>query len=197
MNKKIKYQGRLFQVIDREQQCFIDINGKKFQKKINYECVCRPPGTRALVIRDGKILLNHEFRYELNCWDYRLPGGKVYDTFTEYMTALNRSTINSDIIRKMLQESLEESYIVVNGYRFLNVAHAGLTVEWDLYYFLVNDFIVKPNYSIQKSEFEFIEPQWFNYTEALKLCLDGNVSKTRSAFEIMRYIINEDSSILR
>jgi 8-oxo-dGTP pyrophosphatase MutT (NUDIX family) len=38
-----------------------------------------------LIITDGdKILLTKEFRRELNQEDYRLPGGKVFDTLKEY-----------------------------------------------------------------------------------------------------------------
>jgi len=32
----------------------------------------------------AKILLSREYRSELDRYDYRLPGGKVFDTLAEY-----------------------------------------------------------------------------------------------------------------
>jgi hypothetical protein len=38
---------------------------------------------------EKKILLTKEFRYELDAYDWRLPGGKVVDTLDEYLSILD------------------------------------------------------------------------------------------------------------
>ena len=84
----------------------------------------------------------------------------------------------------------EEVNIKIQQYKMVNVSQSGLTVEWDLYYFLIEDFVLLTNNSVQKSEYEFIEQKWVDFSTALELCINGKVSETRSAFEIMRFILN-------
>lgn len=65
-------------------------------KNVKRTMVRRPPGIRALIVNKEKkqILLSKEFRYELNNWDYRLPGGKVFDSLNDY----KKSLIQDDIM---------------------------------------------------------------------------------------------------
>jgi len=51
----------------------------------------RSPGTRLIIEKGDKIILSREFRHELGSYDYRLPGGKVYDSLDEYNKALQKS----------------------------------------------------------------------------------------------------------
>lgn len=189
MKDEIVYKGNLFQVIHRTKNATFIVDKSKISRTVQYELVRRPPGVRALIIKENKILFAYEYRYELNAWDYRLPGGKVYDSNEEYYSSYQKDSVNNDIIKKLKQEIFEEVDIEIQRYELLNISHSGLTVDWDLYYFLVDDFIILPNNYVQKSEYEFIEPRWVDFSTALNLCLDGKVSETRSAFEIMRFIL--------
>ncbi len=46
-----------------------------------FERVLRAPGSRIIIVKDGKMLFTREKRGELGGKvDYRLPGGKVFDT---------------------------------------------------------------------------------------------------------------------
>ena len=66
------FRGKIIEVVEK------DIEGRKF------EIARRSPGVR-IIIRDGnKILITKEYRYEHNSYDYRLPGGKVFDTLEEF-----------------------------------------------------------------------------------------------------------------
>lgn len=192
MKDKIVYEGNLFQVIHRTKKTNFKVGKKEVSKTLKYEFVRRPPGVRALIVNDMKLLLSREFRYELNDWDYRLPGGKVYDSNEEYSRSFQLSSIYNDIVARLKQEVFEEVNIEIKQYKMLNISRLGLTVEWDLYYFLIDDFTMLQNNSVQKSEFEFIEPRWVDYPTALKLCLNGKVSESRSAYEIMRFILNTE-----
>ncbi|MEI6117757.1 MAG: hypothetical protein WCP92_00380 [bacterium] len=48
------------------------------------EIAKRSPGVRLIICDGDKILITNEFRKEVNTDDYRLPGGKVFDTLKEY-----------------------------------------------------------------------------------------------------------------
>lgn len=71
--EEIRYKGKLFEVVSEP----VEIEGKTFE----FEKVRRSPGVR-LIMKDGQgnILLTREFRRELSKFDYRLPGGKVFDS---------------------------------------------------------------------------------------------------------------------
>lgn len=193
MKDNIVYEGELFQVIHRTKKTTFKVGESEISKTLQYELVRRPPGVRAIIAKNRKILLTYEFRYELNDWDYRLPGGKVYDSNDEYYYSCKKGSIDDDIIKKLKQEMAEEVNIKIQQYKMVNVSQSGLTVEWDLYYFLIEDFVPLTNNSVQKSEYEFIEQKWVDFSTALELCINGKVSETRSAFEIMRFILNNST----
>lgn len=68
-------KGRIFELVQTVQP-----DGRVF------EVARRAPGVRVIIANKAKeqILLTKEFRQELSDWDYRLPGGKVYDTLDDY-----------------------------------------------------------------------------------------------------------------
>lgn len=68
----VKYRGRIIEVVE-----------EKYGTR-TFEIARRSPGVRALIVRDGKILLSREYRTEVDEYDFRLPGGKVFDTLSEY-----------------------------------------------------------------------------------------------------------------
>ena len=154
---EVIYEGNLFQVLHRTKRSTFIVDKNEVSKTIHYELVRRPPGVRAIIVNQTQILLTREFRYELDKWDYRLPGGKVYDSNKEYQIAYLNGSLNSDIIKKLKQEIKEETGIEIKKYKKINVSHSGLTVEWDLHYFVAYDFNMQQNKTVQKSEYEFIE----------------------------------------
>lgn len=71
------YNNGIFEFLNIEEEFTIDNDIKTIKRKL----VRRPPGVRAIIINENnQILLSKEFRYELNTFDYRLPGGKVFDS---------------------------------------------------------------------------------------------------------------------
>lgn len=67
--------GRIIELYEKE----FDFDGNMRL----FEYARRPPGVRLLFERDGKILLTKEYRDEHANFDYRLPGGKVFDRITD------------------------------------------------------------------------------------------------------------------
>lgn len=189
MSDNVLYEGDLFEVVHRTKNAVFKVGEKEVFKTINYELVQRSPGIRAIIVKEDKILLAYEYRYELNAWDYRLPGGKVYDSIERFHYSNKNGEFETDLIKKLKEEVLEEVDIEIKNFHLLNVSHSGLTVNWDLYYYLVDDFITIANDCIQKTEYEYIEPKWFDFSTAMELCLNGSVSEARSAFEIIRFIL--------
>jgi 8-oxo-dGTP pyrophosphatase MutT (NUDIX family) len=75
-----------------------------------WEIARRSPGVR-LILRDGdKILLTKEYRKELDAVDYRLPGGKVFDTLEEYNAY--KQDIEKYALRAARRECEEETGLI-------------------------------------------------------------------------------------
>src|SRR5258707_8180761 len=77
-----------------------------------FEVARRAPGVR-LVIADKtkkQVLLTREHRWELDGWDYRLPGGKVFDTIKEFETfRQSGEPILAAATKKAKEEAAEEA----------------------------------------------------------------------------------------
>lgn len=190
----IKYKGKLFDIVERKIAQTITTNKTEIEKEIQYELVRRGPGVRGIILKDEKILLNREYRYELGRWDYRLPGGKVFDSIVDYEIAKDTPLINRYIENGLVNELKEEADIQIIDWELLEVLHCGFTVEWDLYYFLISQFELLPSFynkEIQKSEYEYITHCWVDSYEALSLCLNGEVSEARSAYALIKYLMKK------
>jgi len=110
-------------------------------KHIKRKVVRRTPGIRALIVNDeNRILLSREFRYELSTWDYRLPGGKVFDTLEEFRQALKDNTVDEAANKTVFKEVLEEVGIDINNPKLIKISKDGASVIWDLYYYEIKDF---------------------------------------------------------
>lgn len=176
--EKITHQGRIIEVVQKE----IEQNGKV---KV-FEYVRRSPGVRLIIPKENTILLTKEFRRELNSYDYRLPGGKVYDSLDEYNNALITSVdINESAKVAAIKEAKEEAGIEAKGLSLFHKSVCGATVVWDLFYFVVNEF-TESSQNLEEGEdiaFQFVDKE-----AVKKMCLDGSISEERSALVLLRYL---------
>jgi ADP-ribose pyrophosphatase len=176
--EQITHQGKIIEVVQKE----VEQNGKTK----TFEFARRSPGTRLIIPKDGDILLAKEFRHELKGYDYRLPGGKVYDTLDEYNTALSSNIdINKAAEHAAAKEAREEVGIQVKDVSFIHKSVCGATVVWDLFYFVVNDF-EEGKQELEEGEditFEFVDRD-----RVKQMCLDGSISEERSALILLRYL---------
>lgn len=130
---EVVYRGKMFEVVRWE--------GKP---GIQFEAALRAPGVRLLIEtkKDGMkaLLMTKEIRRETGGADFRLPGGKVFDSLDE-LDAFRNS--DNDIIPLVFEaarkESKEEAGINSGNYEIIEVSKAGASVEWDLYYIKVTD----------------------------------------------------------
>jgi ADP-ribose pyrophosphatase len=127
------YRGKMFEVVTWE--------GKP---GVLFEAAVRAPGVRLIIEteKDGQkaLLMTKEMRREAGGWDFRLPGGKVFDSLDE----LDEHRESGHDIAPLAEaaarkEGQEEAGITGGEYTSIGVAKAGASVEWDLHYFIVTN----------------------------------------------------------
>lgn len=160
-------------------------------KHIKRNMVRRPPGIRALIVNENnQILLSREFRYELNDWDYRLPGGKVFDSLDDYKSALENDTVMENVLKTVPKEALEEVGLVVCNPKLLKVSLDGAGVIWDLYYFEIRDYKKSDN-GPQLEENEIINGyKWYEFNDIIKMCRNNEIHEDRTVGVLLTYILN-------
>lgn len=128
---EITYRGKMFEVVTWE--------GKP---GIQFEAAVRAPGVRLLIETEKEgtkaLLMTREIRRETGGYDFRLPGGKVFDTLAELDEHRKLGTDTLPLAKIAAQkEGHEEAGISGGQYSLINISKAGASVEWDLYYFLI------------------------------------------------------------
>lgn len=180
MNEEIVARGKLFELVHTKQP-----DGRVF------ESARRAPGVR-LIIADKdsqKILLTKEFRQELSAWDYRLPGGKVFDSLEDYDT---HRAIGEDIKvaarKKATEESVEEAGIEITDLELFKESTLGATVEWDLFVFEALKWNTAED-GQQLEQGEQIEADnWFSYDEAVEKIMKGEMHEERIGLILLQWI---------
>jgi ADP-ribose pyrophosphatase len=180
MNEHIVATGTLFELVQLPQP-----DGRVF------EVARRAPGVR-LIIADKKakqLLLTKEFRHELNTHDYRLPGGKVFDTLAEYETFRKTGRdIMEPAANKAKAEAAEEAGMDVQDVIFYKKSTLGATVEWDLYVFeAVGWKDHEAGQSLEEGE-QIDDVAWFSYTEAEQMIIDGKMQEERIALILLQWL---------
>lgn len=180
MNEEIFAKGKLFELVRQTQE-----DGRVF------EIARRAPGVR-LIIHDAdakKVLLTKEYRSELEDWDFRLPGGKVFDTLEEY--DVHRQA-GDDIVEaakaQAIREAQQEAGVEIDELTLYKKSVLGATVEWDLYIFETTEWQLK----VEGQELEVGEKieadNWFTYDEARTLILSGAMQEERTALILLQWL---------
>lgn len=183
--EEIRYKGKLFEVVSEP----VEIDGKMF----TFEKVRRSPGVRLIIgDRQGNILLTREFRRELSEFDYRLPGGKVFDSLDEFNEfKQSKGNIIEKAKQAAFKEAKEETGFAPDALEHHSTSKLGATVEWDLHYFVAS--VNRSQQGVQELETgENIEVVWFTEEEVKKLILESNkFSEERSVATLMRFLHRE------
>lgn len=130
---QIAYRGKMFEIVTWE--------GKP---GVKFEAAVRAPGVRLIIEteKDGMkaLLMTKEIRREAGGYDFRLPGGKVFDSLEEldkHRESGQDITPFAEIAAK--KEGKEEAGISGGDYTPLEISKAGASVEWDLHYFKITN----------------------------------------------------------
>jgi len=180
MSEEICVKGKIFELVERKQP-----DGRVF------EIARRAPGVRIIIAdkTNKKVLLTREFRHELGDHDYRLPGGKVFDTLDEFEAF---RTSGEDIAeaakRQAINEAQQEAGVDIVELELYKKSVLGATVEWDLYVFETDNWQL----SVQGQELEIGEKieadTWVGYDEAKRMILDGKMQEERIALILLQWL---------
>lgn len=165
-------------------------------EEMTFEKYSRPPGTRLIILRDNKILLNKERRLELvlggnsdtaSHVDWRLPGGKVFDSFSEYESHIGQEVPQDKILAGARKELQEEAHLDTEDLVIFDKSVCGSSVEWDLYYVIARD--AKEFHLPDHNEGEEIEDNgWFTFSEIEAMCKRGDIQEGRSVAVLLKFI---------
>lgn len=177
----VVYQGKIFEVVRWE--------GKP---GVMFEAAVRSPGVRIIIEteKEGEkaLLMTKELRRETDGWDFRLPGGKVFDSLEEFNKfKINNININEKAFEAAKREGREEAGVLDGKFTQIGISRSGSSVEWDLYYFLVE------NTKIGKQELEEleegdIETVILSPKEIFKKLSNGEIKEGRSAEKIWSWL---------
>lgn len=181
MQERIIASGTMFELVQLPQK-----DGRVF------EVARRAPGVR-LIIADRnrrQVLLTKEHRRELDGWDYRLPGGKVFDSLDEF-EAYRES--GKDMVAaataKAKEEAAEEAGIDVQALTLFKKSSLGATVEWDLYIFEATDWQLHPaGQNLKEDEQRGIEVKRYPYAEVEQMILRGDIQEDRIALVLLQWL---------
>ena len=99
MNEELVAKGKIFELVQMQQD-----DGRVFEK------ARRAPGVRIIICdkANGTILLTKEFRHELGEWDYRLPGGKVFDSLDDFEAHRNSGNDITDAAKTQAKNEAQQ-----------------------------------------------------------------------------------------
>lgn len=184
-NSEIKYKGKMFEIVTFEAK-----------PGIVYETAVRSPGVRLLIEhkKDGKVglLMTQELRRsrEGKVLDYRLPGGKVFDSLEEFNNAKeNKIDIPLCAFNQAKVEARQEVGVMDGDFSPIAIAKAGGSVEWDLYYFLVKNAIIGEQ-ELEDHEKGEIEVVFLTVKEIFEKLKNKEINEGRSADVIWRWLVD-------
>lgn len=176
---EVMYEGRIIEVVETPM--------KVGDKTIRFELARRSPGVRIIAVKDGKMLLIHEYRTEQDGYDYRLPGGKVFDALKDYRAHRDSPEAMMEHAKiAVIRETKEEMGLRVDDAEHIHTTSPGATVSWDLYYFVVEQFEELESQSLEDGE--DITVKWKTLEEVEALCLNGSIKEERSVAVLLRYL---------
>lgn len=176
----IHARGKLFELVHVAQP-----DGRIF------EVARRAPGVRLIIadVTHKKVLLQREFRQELDGYDFRLPGGKVFDLLAEYeLFRESGQDIEQAAAVKAKAEAREEAGMDVGEVRLFKKSTLGATVEWDLFVFEAVDWR-------EHQDGQALEPGehidgvgWYDFGEAEAMILRSELQEERIALVLLQWL---------
>ncbi|MGF7229159.1 MAG: hypothetical protein ACQR33_04200 [Candidatus Saccharibacteria bacterium] len=180
MPEEIYASGKMFELVHTTQP-----DGRVF------ETARRAPGVRILIAdqKQQKLLLTREFRRELNAYDYRLPGGKVFDSLAEFEAFRHTNTdIMAPAASKAKAEAREEAGMIIDDVQFFKKSTLGATVEWDLYVFEATQYRVSQSGQALEAGEQIDEAVWYGFDEVEHMILRGNMQEERIALITLQWL---------
>ncbi len=166
--------------------------GNGYVKKM-FERFARPPGTRIIACKGDTIYLHRERRLEsATGYDWRLPGGKVVDSFEDYAQYIGKAIPLDIIVEAGKKELREEAKLEATTLELFKKSSCGASVEWDLYYLIAeNPTESAHDHSHEEAE-EITDSKWVPFSEVQQMCLEGMIDEGRTAAVLMQFIATKN-----
>ena len=177
IKEEIVFQWKLIEVVQQT----VEIGDKRLLREI----ARRSPWVRLIICDGDKILITKEFRREVNKEDYRLPGGKVFDTLKEYNE--HRNDIENYALIWVKRECEEETWLIPEDISLYYVSKVWATMERDLYYYVITKFSHHEK-GQQLELWENITVEWKTKEEIFALIKKWAMHEDRSIGVLMRYL---------
>lgn len=178
--EKIVAKGNIFELLH-----LVQPDGRVF------EVARRAPGVRVIIAdRDAKkVLLTREVRRELDKPDYRLPGGKVFDSLSEYEAfRTSGNAILPCASDKAKAEAAEEAGIAVQAVKLYKKSTLGATVEWDLYVFEALEWSEHDEGQSLEDGEQVEDVSWYDYADVERMVLEGDMQEERIALILLQWL---------
>ena len=180
-NEKIVFQGKMIEIVH---ETFISHG-----KEIILEKGRRAPGVRLIIeTSDGEFLISKEEKHSIGL-DYRLPGGKVFDSLVLYNEFLSKQKSAEQFAKEVenaaIKEAMEETGIRPLNMELFFVSRMGGSFEWDLYYFVVKKY---EEVGQNLEEHEKIEVVKISRDKLKELALSGEMKEDRSVAVLLKYL---------
>ena len=158
-------------------------------KKLFWKKAGGRQGVRLIIeTPDSEFLISKEERFGMG-WDYRLPGGKVFDSLAEYNNFLTTTNDKEEILAKakeaVVREGMEEAGIKPLEMQLFFLSKCGGSFDWDLYYFIIKKY---EEVGQHLEEHEKIERMKVSRERLKELALSGEMQEDRSVAVILKYL---------
>ena len=185
---KIIFEARIGAIVNYP---MLEDRGEGYVEK-SFEKYSRPPGLRIIALQDEKIYLQKEFRWEGEGFEWRLPGGKVLNSFEEFKPYLGKVLPEDIILAAAKKELSEEAKLSAQSWKIFKRDICGTTVEWDLHYIIAEQVETngdRTSLEGAQGEGEHIsETQWFTLPEVLDMCKRGDIGEGRTVAALLQFI---------
>ena len=157
----------------------------------------RPPGVRVIVdTLDGLIIQKEKREYLNKEWDYRLPGGKSFDSLIEWLYGYDEIEggyrLHEAAYTELKQEIGIDASIDRSNEYYVSVSSS--SVEHDLHYFLVTEIEAEGEPDLQHDE--VIEKVKLTYREVYALLLDGSFSEDRTRAVLFQFLLTQKKEFI-
>jgi 8-oxo-dGTP pyrophosphatase MutT (NUDIX family) len=177
IKEEIVFQWKIIEVVQQ--------TVKVEDKELLREIARRSPWVRLIICDSDKILITKEFRREVNTDDYRLPGGKVFDTLKEYNE--HRDDIKKYALLWVKRECEEETWLIPEDISLYHISKVWATMERDLYYYVITKFSHHEK-GQQLELWENITVEWKTKEEILTIIKNWWMHEDRSVWVLLRYL---------
>jgi ADP-ribose pyrophosphatase len=154
----------------------------------------RSPGVRVVVLNGDGVLLTCEWRHEQQRYDYRLPGGKIFDSYDEFDLCRDDPEALARACRRAAERELrEEAHLRIDAAAFkpVHVSVCGATVNWDLHYFAAEIDASHSTPWRTTHEGERLRCEFHSPGAVLELFKSGAIGEDRSAALLLRLILTD------